>query len=203
MFYYLRGPVALIDLGLVVIDCGGVGFAVNTTTATMAKLKIGGEARLYTHCAIREDAFDIYGFATKLELDTFKLLIGINGVGAKAALSLLSSVNPDGLQMAVATQNEKLLTAAPGVGKKIAQRILLELKDKLGAVTELDLRNGDVGTVAPIGPGSKAAEAVQALQALGYDQATINGAMKGIDAENLEVQDIIKQALRATMKTKN
>ncbi len=203
MFYYLRGPVALIDLGLVVIDCGGVGFTVNTTTATISKLKIGEEARLYTHCSIREDAFDIFGFATKLELDTFKLLIGINGVGPKAALAILSSVTPDGLQMAVATQNEKLLTAAPGVGKKIAQRILLELKDKLGTVTELDLRNSDAGTVAPIGPGSKAAEAVQALQALGYDQATINAAMKGIDAENLEVQDIIKQALRATMKSKN
>ena len=102
--------------------------------------------------------------------------------------------------MAVVTQNEKLLTAAPGVGKKIAQRILLELKDKMGAITELDLRDGDPVTVAPIGPGSKAAEAVQALQALGYDQTTINSVMKGIDTEHLEVQDIIKQALRATMQ---
>ena len=125
MFYYLRGEVALIDLGLVVLDCGGVGFSVNTTTNTISRLKLGEEARLFTHCAIREDAFDIYGFYTRQELDTFKLLIGINGVGPKAALAILSSVSPDGLQMAVVTQNEKLLTAAPGVGKKIAQRILL------------------------------------------------------------------------------
>ncbi len=200
MFYYLRGEVALIDLGLVVLDCGGVGFSVNTTTNTISRLKLGEEARLFTHCAIREDAFDIYGFYTRQELDTFKLLIGINGVGPKAALAILSSVSPDGLQMAVVTQNEKLLTAAPGVGKKIAQRILLELKDKMGAITELDLRDGDSVTIAPIGPGSKAAEAVQALQALGYDQTTINSVMKGIDTEHLEVQDIIKQALRATMQ---
>ena len=187
MFYYLRGEVALIDLGMVVLDCGGVGFTVNTTTNTISKLKPEEETRLFTHCSIREDAFDIYGFYTRQELDTFKLLI-------------LSSVSPDGLQMAVVTQNEKMLTAAPGVGKKIAQRILLELKDKMGAITELDLRDGDPVTIAPIGPGSKAAEAVQALQALGYDQSTINGIMKGIDTEHLEVQDIIKQALRATVK---
>ena len=200
MFYYLRGEVALIDLGMVILDCGGVGFTVNTTTNTISKLKLGENARLFTHCSIREDAFDIYGFYTRQELDTFKLLIAINGVGPKAALAILSSVSPDGLQMAVVTQNEKMLTAAPGVGKKIAQRILLELKDKMGAITELDLRDGDPVTIAPIGPGSKVAEAVQALQALGYDQSTITGIMKGIDTEQLEVQDIIKQALRATVK---
>ena len=200
MFYYLRGQVALIDQTLVVLDCGGVGFSVNTTTNTLSRLKIGSDARLYTYCAIREDAFDIYGFDSRQELDTFKLLIAINGVGAKAALAILSSVSPDGLQMAVVTQNEKLLTAAPGVGKKIAQRILLELKDKLGAVTELDFRNGSPEAAAPAMPGSKAAEAVQALQTLGYDQTTINAVMKGIDVEHLEVQEIIKQALRATMK---
>jgi Holliday junction DNA helicase RuvA len=186
-------------VGIVVLDCGGVGFLVNTTTTTMAKLKIGEKAQLFTHCAIREDAFDIYGFATKRELDTFRLLIGVSGVGPKAALAILSTVTPDGLTMAVVTQNEKSLTAAPGVGKKLAQRILLELKDKMGSQTTLDL-SGD-GTAAPaMQPGSKATEAVQALQVLGYDQNTIAAAMKGIDAENLPVQDIIKQALKAMMK---
>jgi Holliday junction DNA helicase RuvA len=199
MFYYLNGTVAAIEVGIVVLDCGGVGFLVNTTTTTMAKLKIGEKAQLFTHCAIREDAFDIYGFATKRELDTFRLLIGVSGVGPKAALAILSTVTPDGLTMAVVTQNEKSLTAAPGVGKKLAQRILLELKDKMGSQTTLDL-SGD-GTAAPVmQPGSKATEAVQALQVLGYDQNTIAAAMKGIDAENLPVQDIIKQALKAMMK---
>ncbi len=197
MFYYLNGTVSVIDLGLVVLECGGVGFSVNTTTTTMAKLRIGDTARLYTHCAIREDAFDIYGFATKKEMETFKLLIGVNGVGPKAALAILSTVTPDGLNMAVVTQNEKSLTAAPGVGKKLAQRILLELKDKLGTQAELDFSSGDGGAAPVLMPGSKAAEAVQALQVLGYDQSSISAAMKGIDVQNLEIQDIIKQALRA------
>lgn len=200
MFYYLRGQVALIELNLVVLDCGGVGFSVNTTTNTISRLHLGETARLYTYCSIREDAFDIYGFAMKQELEAFKLLISVTGVGPKAALAILSSVTPDGLQMAVVTQNEKMLTAAPGVGKKIAQRILLELKDKMGAVTELDLSGDNSVTVAPMGPGSKATEAVQALQVLGYDQNSINAAMKGIDVEKLETQDIIKAALKAMMK---
>lgn len=200
MFYYLRGEVALIELNLVVMDCGGVGFSVNTTTNTISRLKVGEQARLFTHCSIREDAFDIYGFATKAELDVYRLLISVTGVGPKAALAILSAVTPDGLKMAVVTQNEKMLTAAPGVGKKIAQRILLELKDKLGAVTELDLSGGESVTVAPIGPGSRATEAVQALQVLGYEQNDINAAMKGIDTEHMETQDIIKAALKAMMK---
>ena len=200
MFYYLRGEVALIDLNLVVLDCGGVGFSVNTTTNTISRLKIGQQERLFTHCSIREDAFDIYGFYQKSELDAFKQLISVTGVGPKAALAILSAVTPDGLRMAVVTQNEKTLTAAPGVGKKIAQRILLELKDKMGAVAEIDLGTSDGGIVMPAGPGSKATEAVMALQVLGYDQNSINLALKGVDVDNLDTQDIIKAALKAMMK---
>lgn len=196
MFYYLRGEVAAIELNLLVIDCGGVGFSVNTTTNTISRVKLGQEAKLFTYCSIREDAFDIYGFAVKQELEAFKLLISVTGVGPKAALAILSAVSPEGLQMAVATQNEKMLTAAPGVGKKLAQRILLELKDKLGAVTELDFSDGAGVAAAPAGPGSKATEAVQALQVLGYDTNSITKVMKKIDVENLELQDIIKQALK-------
>lgn len=94
MFYYLSGTVAVIDLGIVVMDCGGVGFTLNTTTTTMSKLKIGEKALLYTHCSIREDAFDIYGFATRRELDVFRLLVAVNGVGPKAALAIMSTVTP-------------------------------------------------------------------------------------------------------------
>lgn len=200
MFYYLQGKLAAVELNLVVIDCGGVGFSVNTTTNTISRLKMGEEAKVFTYCSIREDAFDIYGFATKAELEAFKLLVGINGVGPKAALAILSSVTPEGLNMAVVTQNEKMLTAAPGVGKKIAQRILLELKDKMGVITELDMRSGASVNVVPAGPDSKTTEAIQALQVLGYDQTSINAAMKGIDVESLDTQGIIKQALRAMMK---
>lgn len=199
MFYYLKGTVAVIDLGIVVLDCGGVGFTVNTTTGTMARLKLGEQTTLYTHCAIREDAFDIYGFAAKRELEMFRLLIGISGVGPKAALAILSTVSPEGLHTAVVTDNEKALTAAPGVGKKLAQRILLELKDKLGAQGTLEFTPAAGGTAPVIGAEGKTVEAVQALQVLGYDQSSINSAMKGIDVEGLSVQDIIKQALKAMM----
>ncbi len=200
MFYYLNGTVALMDTGIVVLDCGGVGFCVNTTTTTMSRLTKGEKAQLFTHCVIREDAFDIYGFGTRRELETFRLLIGVSGVGPKAAVAILSTVNPDGLNMAVLTQNEKSLTAAPGVGKKLAQRILLELKDKLGTQTETDF-SGEGGGAAPmLQPDSAATEAVQALGVLGYDQNTIAAAMKGIDVEHLSVQDIIRQALKAMVK---
>lgn len=200
MFYYLSGTVAVIEVGAVVLDCGGVGFLVSTTTTTISKLKIGEKALLYTHFAIREDAFDIYGFASKRELETFRLLVSVSGVGPKAALAILSTMNPDGLTMAVMTQNEKALTAAPGVGKKLAQRILLELKDRMGHQAELDFSGGDGGMAPVLQGGSKATEAVQALQVLGYDQNTISAAMKGLDVEHLELQDIIKQALKAMMK---
>ena len=139
MFYYLHGTVALIDLGVVVLECGGVGFSVNTTTTTMAKLKLGESCRLYTHCAIREDAFDIYGFATKRELDTFRFLIGVNGVGPKAALAILSTVTPDGLNMAVAGKTVSLVHRLGGKPSYIMtggvarnRGVVRALEDKLG-----------------------------------------------------------------------
>ena len=200
MFYYLSGTVEIVEANLVVIDCGGVGFCVNTTTNTISHLKNGENCRLYTYCSIREDAFDIYGFYGRQELESFKLLISVTGVGPKAALAILSSVSPDGLSMAVLTQNDKMLTAAPGVGKKIAQRILLELKDKMKSVTEIDLSSGGNAVLSTPTAGGKLSEAIQALQVLGYDQTSIHTALKGIDSDALEVQDIIKMALKAMMK---
>ena len=122
MFYYLDGTVALIEPGLAVIDCGGVGFSCSTTTYTLASLKTGTRARLYTYCNIREDAFDIFGFSTKDERDCFTKLIAVSGVGPKAALAILSILSPDQFRLAVITQDEKSLTRAAGVGKKVAQR---------------------------------------------------------------------------------
>ncbi len=118
MFYYLNGTVAHLETYLAVIDCGGVGFACHCTMKTQAALRIGEKAKLFTHCAVREDAFDIYGFATEAELRCFRLLIDISGVGPKAALSILSSSSPEELALAIASGNEKALTIAPGVGKK-------------------------------------------------------------------------------------
>ena len=196
MFYYLEGTVSFIESNLVVIDCGGIGFTVNTTANSIAKVRIGDSARLYTHCVIREDAFDIYGFISRQELKSFKLLISVTGVGPKAALAILSAVSPDGLTMAVLTQNEKMLTAAQGIGKKIAQRIILELKDKLGDVNEIDVAAANTVAVPVADASSSLSEAIQALQALGYDQSFINKAVKGLDTQNMSVQDIIRYALK-------
>ena len=131
MFYYLDGTVAEILPYLAVIDCGGVGYACKTTNTTLAQLKKGQRGKLYTYLDVGENAFGLYGFATANELNSFKLLIGVSGVGPKAALAILSAATPESLAMAIVTGDEKSLTAAPGVGKKIAQRIILELKDKM------------------------------------------------------------------------
>ena len=184
MFYYLNGVVAHMAPFLAVIDCGGVGFTVNTTTTTISKLKIGEKALLYTHCSIREDAFDIFGFYTKGELETFRLLVGVNGVGPKAALSILSATTPEGLATAIITGNEKALMVAQGIGKKTAQRIILELKDKMAresAATGLDFSGGAAVSVPAF--TNKATEAAQALAVLGYTSAEVAQALKGVDVE--------------------
>ena len=151
MFYYLRGTVAAIEEGLAVIDCGGVGFACYTTSATLSRLKPGSEQTLYTYCSIREDAFDIYGFATREEQNCFRLLLGVSGVGPKAALAILSVLPPDRLTLAIMTGDEKALAAANGVGKKMAQRVILELRDKIGSsVQTLDFSGGAAAVPQPV-----------------------------------------------------
>ena len=138
MFYYLNGTITLLDANLAVVDCGGVGYACHTTNYTLARLQLGKPAKLFTYCNIKEDAFDIFGFSTREELNCFERLLGVTGVGPKAALAILSVVSPEQLTLAVMTQDDKTITMAQGVGKKLAQRIILELKDKLGA-SQLEL----------------------------------------------------------------
>ena len=196
MFYYLNGEVTLMEGNLAVIDCGGVGYACHTTAYTLSKLRVGQQGKLFTYCYIREDAFDIFGFSTREELRCFELLLGVTGVGTKAALAILSSSTPERFTLAIVTQDEKALTAAQGVGKKLAQRIILELKDKLGA-SQLELNTAEfAGSGAPV-RGSKAAEATAALVGLGYSQTEAAAALKGIDIENLSIEDVIRRALRA------
>lgn len=197
MFYYLNGTVAHVEPYLAVIDCGGVGYACRTTGTTISQLKVGKVGKLYTYLNAGEDVFDLYGFATQGELGSFKQLIGVSGVGPKAALAILSSCTPQNLAMAIITGDEKTLTVAPGIGKKIAQRIILELKDK---VTK---EQNDVGL--PLGGAvaaekSKAVEAAQALAVLGYSQQDISDALRGIDVENLPLEEIIRQSLKRMVK---
>ena len=196
MFYYLNGTVALLDANLAVIDCGGVGYACHTSNYPLARLQNGKPAKLFTYCNIKEDAFDIYGFSTREELDCFRRLIGVTGVGTKAALAILSAVSPDQLTLAVMTQDDKTITMAQGVGKKLAQRIILELKDKLGA-SQLELNTAEFAGADVLARGSKAAEATAALVGLGYSQTEAAAALKGIDIENLSIEDVSRRALRA------
>ncbi len=200
MYYYLNGTVAHIGPYLVVIDCGGVGYACRTTNHTISKLNMGKAAKLYTHLYVREEIFELYGFASESELGCFRMLIGVSGVGPKAALAILSSNTPEGLALAIVSGNEKALTSAPGIGKKIAQRIILELKDKL-AKGQLTSTGGEsyAGGITVI-PENKASEASAALAVLGYSQSEIAVALKGIDLDGLSLEDVIKQALKKMVK---
>ena len=199
MFYHLDGKVAELGQGMAVIDCSGVGYLVNVSLNTLAQLKNGERAKLYISESVREDAFELFGFASKSEKRIFDLLIGVSGVGPKAALSILSAHTPEGLSMAILSGDEKALTVAPGIGKKIAQRVILELKDKLAkesAGFELPVKPG---VTVPVGEG-KLADASAALGVLGYGPAEINLALKGVDVSALTTEEIIKAALKNMMK---
>ena len=201
MFYYLDGTVAEILPYLAVIDCGGVGYACKTTNNTLSRLKKGQRGKVYTFLNVGDGIFDLYGFATLNELNSFKLLLGVSGVGPKAALAVLSSGTPETLAMAIVTGDEKALTAAPGIGKKIAQRIILELKDKMSKETAggLDFSGGR-GTPAAQLFSNKASEAAQALAVLGYSTQEAAQALKGVDVENLALEEIIRQSLKKMVR---
>ena len=195
MLYYLNGTVALLEPGLAVIDCGGVGYGCRVTSYTAAQLKLNTTAKLYITESIREDAYELYGFASREEQRCYTLLTAVNGVGPKAAMSILSSGGPQNFTLAVMTGDEKMLTAAQGVGKKIAQRIILELKDKIGGSNvELDFSTGSVNAAPQ--SGSSLALATAALQELGYSPAEISLALKGVDPQ-ASTEDMVRHALRA------
>ena len=200
MFYYVNGTVAHMAPYLAVIDCGGVGYACRTTSNTLARLKKGEKAKLYTYLNVREDAMELYGFFSENELNCFQLLIGVSGVGPKAALSILSSSTPENLAMSIITGDEKALTVAPGIGKKIAQRVILELKDKLAKGQIAPGGESYGGTGVTVIPENKSSEAAAALAVLGYSTAEIGAALKGIDLDALSLEDIIKQALKKMVK---
>ncbi|MDR3896651.1 MAG: Holliday junction branch migration protein RuvA [Oscillospiraceae bacterium] len=199
MFYYVNGTVAEIEAGLAVIDCSGVGYACATTNYTLSQLKKGERAKLYTYLNVREDAMEMFGFASQSELRSFKMLIGVSGVGPKAALSILSSTTPQQLSMAVVMGDEKALTAAPGIGKKIAQRIILELKDKL-IKEQGGFEAGSGAAAAMPAQNNKAGEATAALAVLGYGSQEIAAALKGIDMDALPLEEIIRQSLKKMVK---
>ena len=200
MFYYVSGTVAHVEPYLAVIDRGRVGYACRTTNQSLSRLTVGEKGKLFTHLYVREEIFELYGFATEDELNCFRLLIGVSGVGPKAALSILSATTPEGLAMSIITGDEKALTVAQGIGKKIAQRIILELKDKLAKGQIAAKGESYGGTSVTVITQNKSSEASAALAVLGYSPAEVAQALKGIDMENLELEQIVKQALKKMLR---
>ena len=199
MFYYVDGTVSVLQQGLAVIDCGGVGYACHTSQNTIGKLKTGEKARLLTWLNVREGVFELYGFIDEEEKSCFLMLTSVSGVGPKAALSILSVAPPDRLALSIITGDEKMLMQAPGIGKKIAQRIILELKDKLAKEQgSFDAGSGAVA-VLPV-QNNKCGEAAAALAVLGYGSQEISAALKGIDMEALPLEEIIRQSLKKMVK---
>lgn len=200
MFYYIDGKVAYLEQSLCVIDAGGVGYEIHTSQNTISKLKMGERARIYTYLYLREEICDLYGFSDLEEKKCFLQLISVSGVGPKAALAILSVAPPSRLALAIITGDEKMLTQAPGIGKKIAQRIVLELRDKMSK-GQLEAASPSASAVLEM-PGKDGAvnhtqEAIAALMVLGYSQAEALYALEGLDGlESAETEDIIRACLK-------
>lgn len=199
MFYHIEGKVTDVEPTLVVIDCGGVGYALNASLNTISRVSLGERAKLYVSEAIGESNFDLYGFYSKEEKRCFEMLTSVSGIGPKAALSILSYNTPDDLALAIINGNDKALTVAPGVGKKIAQRVILELKDKvskgLGSASEIKLP-----AVSVSAQGGVMNDVMTALAVLGYSGSDVAPALKSLDTDGMTAEQIIKAVLKQMVR---
>lgn len=197
MIYSLKGIVTVTEQNLAVIECGGVGYGCRTTANTLAKITSGKEATLYTYLAVREDAVELFGFADMQELNCFKMLISVSGVGPKAAISILSGMTPQAFALCVASGDSKSLTTAPGIGKKIADRIVLELKDK---IAKENVSSVSSDSLIPVATASNSvSEAISALMVLGYSNAEATKAIAGMPADS-PTDALIKAGLKNLAK---
>lgn len=195
MIYNVKGNLTHIDTQFVVIECGGIGFKCFTSLNTAKSIgKIGSEVNLYTYLSVKEDAMDLFGFLTQAELDSFKLLITVSGVGPKAAVSILSELNPDKLAVAIAAGDIKSITKANGVGKKTAERVVLELKDKMVNVATGEISSAAV-SASTIVEESAAADAVAALVSLGFTQSDAAVVVGQMD-KSLSSDEMIRLGLK-------
>lgn len=195
MIYSVRGKLIHKEPSLAVIECGGVGYACRTTLTTLSRLdSIGSEAFLYTYLHVREDSVELFGFASEQELNCFKMLISVSGVGPKAGLAILSDTTPESFALNVATGDHKAFTKTKGVGPKLAQRVVLELKDKITKEQLTDF-GGEPIDFSAISSGGNASEAIAALVVLGYSQSEASAAVAKIDS-SLSVEEIIRNALK-------
>lgn len=197
MISYLRGTVAAFEEDKVIVDVGGVGYGVYMSGQAMGKLPaVGREVKLHTYLNVKEDAMQLYGFLTRDDLSVFKLVIGVNGIGPKGGLGVLSALSPDDLRFAVLANDVKAICAAPGIGKKTAEKLILELRDKLKFEDALEHIASEV-TVGMEVNGQIQSEAVQALVALGYGSTEALKAVRKVEAdETMEVEDVLKLALK-------
>jgi len=199
MYEYLKGEYAGFYANNVVIECAGVGYKVMTSLICIESMPQTGETvTIYTHLSVREDAMDLYGFLDKNDIDVFRLLMSVSGVGPKVALSVLSALSSAQIAQAVLSQDQAVLTSAPGIGPKVAQRMILELKDKIAG----DMVFADSGP-SKMGDGAMQSsfdEAVAALMALGYSKNQASNAVRSVLHEADSVEDVIKAALRSLMR---
>ena len=195
MIYSVRGKLIHTTPSSAVVECAGVGYLCQTTVNTLKQIKPGTEVTLYTYLNVREDAMELFGFATATELETFKTLISVSGVGPKAGLAILSQLSPEQVAMAIAADDVKTITRAPGIGKKIAQRIILELKDKLAkaAVSDSGFTAAQVGAAAAV--SGNVPKALEALGVLGYTPADVSPVLATLDS-SLPVEQLISMTLR-------
>ena len=201
MYHHFRGELILVDTTSAVIDCGGVGYrlTVSLLTADALSGSIGREVKLLAHLQVREDAMELFGFRTQEELETFRLLIGVSGVGPKLAIAILSAFTPENFAAIICSEDAKSLSKAPGVGAKTAARIVLELKEKISgsAITALPA----FGTsAAPVRISGKLSEAAEALVSLGFNRNEVNEVIRSLDTANMTREDIVTAALRRFAK---
>ncbi|PWJ52276.1 Holliday junction branch migration protein RuvA [Faecalicatena contorta] len=198
MISYIRGELAAIETEKVIVDVGGVGYGIYMPAQSLGLLPPpGNEVKIHTYLNVREDAMQLFGFLTRDDLEVFRLVIGVSGIGPKGGLSILSQLSPDSLRFAVMSGDVKAISAAPGIGKKTAEKLIIELKDKLSIEDVLNnaVQESDTAFV-PRNSNGIQAEAVQALVALGYGNAESLRAVKQVTLENPTVEDLLKEALK-------
>lgn len=203
MIQYIRGELATLEEDRIIVDVGGIGYGIFMSVQSMSSLPpVGSEVRIYTYLNVKEDAMQLFGFLTRDDLSVFKLLIGVNGIGPKGGQAVLSVLSPDDLRFAVLSNDVKAISAAPGIGKKTAEKVILELKDKLSLEDALDhaVSGQSDNHSVQNGGGEVQSEAVQALVALGYGSTEALKAVKQIEiSEDTDVETVLKKALKNMM----
>lgn len=194
MIYSVKGTLIHLESGFAVVECAGIGYKVNTTTTTQKELKLNSTVTLFTYMHVREDAMELFGFYSKGELSTFKMLISISGVGPKVALAILSELSSEQIAMCVSSSDYKTLTRASGVGPKLAQRIVLELKDKVKGIS-VESTDGVVSKGSVIQDTGNISKAVSALAVLGYSAADVTPILSKLDP-SLTVEQMISATLK-------